>query len=120
MKLPSLLAGLAPCAALAFAVAIPAPSALAGAEVPDRPATEAELLDRLSAFEREEQPSDPAYVAALSRLSLLYVNQGRHAEAVPLLRRALAASERIAGPDHPATREIRASLMLAEAFVGAR
>jgi hypothetical protein len=93
---------------------------LPGRRCPTGPPAEAELLDRLSAFEREELPSDPAYVAALSRLSLIYDNQGRHAEAVPLLRRALAASERIAGPEHPMTREIRASLMLAEAFVKAR
>ncbi len=121
MKSPFAIDGFAPAVAVALTIMVPAPAAAtAPLESPARPTTEAGHLERIAAFERSGSPADPAYVTALTGLSLLYVNQGRYAEAVPVLRRALAASERIAGPDHPTTREVRATLMLAEAFVGRR
>ena len=39
----------------------------------------------------------------LSNLAELYRDTGRHAEAEPLLVRALAITEKALGPDHPAT-----------------
>jgi hypothetical protein len=95
-------------------------AAAASFENPAAPASEADHLQRIASFERGGTPTDPAYLEALSNLSLFYVNQGRYAEAVPLLRRGLAASERIVGPEHEVTREFRASLALVEAFVSRR
>ena len=37
----------------------------------------------------------------LNTLALLYANQGRYAEAEPLLRRALAINEKALGSEHP-------------------
>ena len=109
-------------AALALLLATPgaarppsAPPAAAEAEAP--PTTEAGHLARVAAFERDGAPADPAYLDALAGLSLFYFNQGRHADALPVLRRAVAASERIHGPEHPLTREVRATLQLLEGFL---
>lgn len=101
-------------ALLAFPVSSPGAAQPGGAA---RPATEAEHLARVASFERGEAPADPAYLGALVGLSGFYVNQGRYAESLPVLRRAVAASERIHGPEHAVTREVRATLLLAEAFV---
>lgn len=83
-------------------------------------ATEAERVERVAAFERNGQSSDPAYLDALGSLALLYVNQGRYSDAVPVLRRALAASERINGAEHDLTQQIRVTLTLAERFANLR
>ncbi len=108
-------------AAASITAALAAPqTAAAASETRAQPATEAEHLERIAAFERAATPTDPAYLTALSSLGLFYVNQGRYADAVPVLRRGLAASERIVGPEHQVTRELRSSLALAEAFVGRR
>ena len=104
---------------LAF-LASPQTAAAASSEAPAAPTTEAAHLERIAAFERAGTPTDPAYLEALSGLSLFYVGQARYADAIPVLRRALAASERIAGPEHRVTQEFRASLALAEAFVSRR
>jgi hypothetical protein len=37
----------------------------------------------------------------LNNLALLYEAQGRHADAEPLYKRALAIEEKALGPDHP-------------------
>lgn len=118
MKSIPTIGGLALAVAAAFAIPLSHPAAAtAPLENPAGPTTEAGHLERVASFERRGSPADPAYVTALTGLALYYVNQGRHAEAVPALRRALAAGERIFGPDHPTTREIRATLLMAEAFV---
>ena len=105
--------------ALAVIVAVPAasPAVAAQADEAAAPGSEAEHLARVAAFEREAAPGDPAYLDALTGLSLFYVNQGRHADAVPVLRRALAASERMLGAGDELTEEIRATLVLLERFV---
>ena len=101
-------------------VTSPQTAAAALSEAPAAPTTEAAHLERIAAFERAGTPTDPAYLEALSGLSLFYVGQARYADAIPVLRRALAASERIAGPEHHVTQKFRASLALAEAFVRRR
>lgn len=110
---------LAMAAALAL---LPAPAAAQPAQLPpaaeeEPPATEAGHLARIAAFERDGPPADPAYLDALAGLGLFYFNQGRHADALPVLRRAVAASERIHGPEHALTQEIRATLQLLEGFL---
>lgn len=108
-------------AALALLLATPGagqpPSPPAPAAAEEAPTTEAGQLARVAAFEQAGPPTDPAYLDALAGLSLFYFNQGRHAEALPVLRRAVAASERIHGPEHPLTREVRATLQLLEGFL---
>jgi len=39
----------------------------------------------------------------VGNLGWLYSNQGRYGEAEPLLRRALAGTEKLLGPEHPDT-----------------
>ena len=105
--------------AMAAALALPPPLAAAAAVQPEaaaQPATEAGHLERIAAFERAGPPTDPAYLDALAGLGLFYFNQGRHADALPVLRRAVAASERIHGPEHAVTQEVRATLLLLENF----
>ena len=43
----------------------------------------------------------PTTATILNDLASLYAAQGRHAEAEPLFRRALAIREKVLGPDHP-------------------
>jgi CHAT domain-containing protein len=43
----------------------------------------------------------PNVAAALNNLALLYVGQGRYAEAEPLYHRSVAIGEKALGPDHP-------------------
>jgi hypothetical protein len=118
MKLVPTFDGLALASAAAFAILVPnSAAATAPLENPAQPTTEAGHLERVASFERRGSPTDPTYVEALTGLSLFYANQGNYAQAVPVLRRALAASERIFGPDHSTTREIRTTLLMAEAFV---
>lgn len=105
----------------ALAIAVPASVAASiQSENMVQPATESDHLDRVAAFEEAGPPVDPAYLTALSGLAAFYVGQARYAEAIPVLRRALEASARIVGPDHELTREIRATLLLTEAFVNRR
>lgn len=110
-----------PWAALALLLATPGaaqpPRAPPTVEAAAPPTTEAGHLARVAAFERDGPPADPAYLDALAGLSLFYFNQGRHADALPVLRRAAAASERIHGPEHPLTREVQATLQLLEGFL---
>lgn len=94
---------------LACAFATPAIGAAQEQAVP----TESELVARVASLEAEGEPS-AAYIRALVQLSGLYINAGRHSDAVPVLRRAVAASGQVAGPDHPVTREIMITLLLAE------
>ena len=104
---------------LAAMAAAPTASLAAAAQVEEgaEPATEAEHLARVAAFEAAGEPSDPDYLDALAGLSLFYVDQGRHADALPVLRRALAASERMLGARDEVTEEIRMTLVLLERFV---
>lgn len=111
---------LAAAAALAASL-LPAAAPAAPAEAPaPTPGSEEALKQRVAAFERAGEPTDPAYITALGALARLYVNSARYAEALPVLRRALAASERIHGPKHPVTDEVRTTVIVAEAFVGRR
>jgi hypothetical protein len=43
----------------------------------------------------------PDVATSLNNLALLYSAQGRYAETEPLLRRSLAISEKVLGPEHP-------------------
>ena len=43
------------------------------------------------------------YALSVNNLGVLYQAQGRYSEAEPLYKRALAASERVLGPEHPDT-----------------
>jgi hypothetical protein len=109
------------CLLTALTMAAPAsPAASLQSDNAIQPTTESDHLDRVAAFEEAGPPADPAYLTALSGLALFYVDQARYAEAIPVLRRALEASARIVGPDHELTREIRATLLLTEAFVNRR
>jgi len=58
----------------------------------------------LEVAERSVGPDHPDYVdvaMSLNNLAFLYFNQGQHAQAEPLLKRALAIYEKALGPDHP-------------------
>ena len=60
------------------------------------------------------EPVHPDLADTLHNLALLYVNQGRHAEAEPLYQQALVIYEKALGPDHPSlatTLENYASLL---------
>ena len=100
---------------LSAPVAAAPPAAEASAPAPSAEET---LKQRVAAFERGGEPSDPAYIQALGALARFHVNNARYAEALPVLRRALTASERIHGPKHPVTDEVRTTVLVAEAFVG--
>ena len=108
------------CAAVVLAVAGLPATAPAQPAPSSASASEAERLDRVASFGRNGPSADPAYLEALTALSLFYVNQARYSDAVPVLRRALAASERIHGAAHDVTKEIRATLMLTERFATSR
>jgi hypothetical protein len=55
-------------------------------------------------------PGDLETLTARSSLAAAHVADGRLMDAIPLLRRALADSERYLGPDHPLTRTVRDSM----------
>lgn len=102
-------------------LAVGASPAAAIAQPAPQEDTEVERVERVVAsFERNGPSSDPAYLDALGSLARIYVNQGRYADAVPVLRRAHAASERIHGADHDLTEQIRVTLLLAERFANPR
>ena len=54
-------------------------------------------LKEAERFDRE----DPRLATSLNNLAAVYKAQGRHAEAEPLYKHALAIDEKILGPDHP-------------------
>ena len=55
----------------------------------------------LAIREKALGPDHPDVAASLNNLATLYIDQGRYAEAEPLLKRALAIREKALGPDHP-------------------
>ncbi len=55
-------------------------------------------------------PGDLETLTARSSLAAAHVADGRLMEAIALLRRTLADSERYLGPDHPVTRTVRENL----------
>lgn len=80
-----------------FAEAEPyAKEALERAEAPYFP--EDSVLDFLAGF---IGLGSPGLGTSLNNLAMIYVRQGRYAEAEPLLKRALAIQEKALGPDHP-------------------
>ncbi len=46
-------------------------------------------------------PNDPRLATTLNNLGVIYDTQGKHAEAEPLYKRALAIREKALGPEHP-------------------
>ena len=46
-------------------------------------------------------PQDPRLATSLNNLAVLYIIQGKYAEAEPLYKRALAIFEKALGPEHP-------------------
>ena len=57
--------------------------------------------DALAIKEKALGPDHPEVALALNNLAELYRDQGRYAEAEPLLKRALAIRKKVFGPDHP-------------------
>ena len=55
---------------------------------------------RWQSTRRRSVPTIPTS-RSLNNLALLYLDQGRYADAEPLIKRALAISEKALGPDHP-------------------
>ena len=55
-------------------------------------------------------PGDLETLTTRSSLAAAHVADGRPTEAIPLLQRTLADSERYLGPDHPVTRTVRENL----------
>jgi tetratricopeptide (TPR) repeat protein len=51
--------------------------------------------------EKAQGPDDPELATPLNNLGVFYAEQGRHAEAAPLLKRSLAIYEKLKGPDDP-------------------
>ena len=62
---------------------------------------EVRLLESLAEHERDLGPSHPSVAASLNSLALLRISQGRHAEAVSWLERALWIWVNAVGPEHP-------------------
>jgi len=81
----------------------------AGIEARDRAEyAKAEKLYRAALREAEAfGPQDPRLATSLNNLGLLYATQGKYAEAMPLLKRALAILEKVLGPKHPNTMTAR-------------
>lgn len=61
----------------------------------------------LAIREKTLGPEHPDTALTLNNLAMLYSNQGKYEEAVPLYQRALAISEKALGPEHPNTIVIR-------------
>src|SRR6266480_2562845 len=59
------------------------------------------VTQRPSHFTKARGPDNPAIGTVLNNLAVLYVRQGRYAEAEPLYGRARAIAEKALGPDHP-------------------
>ncbi len=57
-------------------------------------------------------PEDPLVATSLNNLALVYEAQGQHAEAEPLLKRALAIMEKDFGPEHLGVAQILDNLAL--------
>jgi len=87
---------------------------------PQSGSDEADRLARIQALEAEGASSFPAYLNALVQMTTFYTNQGRYADALPLLRRAHRASEQNLGAEHRATQELRVTILLMERFVAGR
>lgn len=83
-------------------------------------ADEAERLGRVAALEAEGPASFPAYLNAAVELATYFTNQGRYPEALPILQRATRNSERVLGPQHSTTEQLRVTVLLMERFVGDR
>lgn len=64
---------------------------------------------RVAALADEAGVAEPAS-RLMSQLGLLFWRQGRHQDAEPLLRRALALFETTLGPGHPSTQTVRDNL----------
>ena len=45
--------------------------------------------------------ADPRFATTINNLALMFMKEGRYAEAEPLYRRSLAVHEKALGPDHP-------------------
>ncbi|MBI2823263.1 MAG: tetratricopeptide repeat protein [Planctomycetia bacterium] len=79
----------------------------------DFPAAEAVLREDMEITRRELGENRAEFAECLTRLAILYGNQGRYAEAQPLADQAVAIHRAASGADHPATRkteEIAASV----------
>ncbi len=61
-------------------------------------------------------PDHPSTLSTRNNLAAAYMADGRTAEAIALLERALADGERILGADHPDTLSTRNDLALALAY----
>jgi hypothetical protein len=77
---------------------------------------ESDRLAQIAALEAEGPSSFTAYLNALVQLSTSLANQGRYAEALPLLRRAHRASLQNLGAEHPTTEQLRVTAILMERF----
>ncbi len=52
-------------------------------------------------MDKRRKPNDPHVAESLNNLAVLYLIQGKYAEAEPLHKRALAIREKALGPKHP-------------------
>lgn len=109
-RVPGLLAASALVASTGWTTGLP------GQTVEPPRTDEASRLARIAALEAEGPASFPAYLNALVQTSTFYTNQGRYAEALPLLRRAHRVSEQNLGPQHPTTDQLRVTIVLMERF----
>src|SRR5690349_23629624 len=97
--LPLLLAGA--CAGSSPLTSSPSGQGPTSTQTARAAAKEVELKEVLARAEREHGRDHPDVAQSLNNLALLYVRQGRYAEAEPLHRRALAIREKALGRDHP-------------------
>jgi tetratricopeptide (TPR) repeat protein len=73
-------------------------------------AAEAELLPLVDDLAAVFGESDARLQRVLNSLAVMRLQQGRYAEAVPVLERALAASEKVFGPSHSMTLTVVSNL----------
>ena len=64
-------------------------------------AVERDMKRAIAVHEKAQGPDHPDLATPLNNLGVLYAEEGRYAEAAPVLKRAVALAEKAKGPDDP-------------------
>jgi tetratricopeptide (TPR) repeat protein len=64
-------------------------------------AIERDMKRAIAVREKAQGPDEPGLATPLNNLGVLYAEEGRYAEAAPVLKRAVALREKAKGPDDP-------------------
>ena len=73
-------------------------------EILEYPGAETFLKQHLKMiYEQNRNPDPPRVAVSLGKLAGVYYEQGKYAQAEPLLKHALAIREKVLGPEHPHT-----------------